>query len=171
MNPRINPLSILLVVQVLFVVVVSAFTTTTTPAFVVPPKSATFWLQTGSTTTRLYQSSFAADGSEYSSKKDFEDDEAERKRYDRSSSYHDDDQDDTPTVELEPVGMSQNSGNRFVAVIWDRELDTQGRDALDLHYDRIELTEDHVMFCRKANLYNETFNTNSMVDVLWSLPM
>ena len=85
--------------------------------------------------------------------------------------FYRDEYEETPTVELEPVGMSKNSGNRFVAVVWDRELDTKGRDALDLHYDRIELTEDHVMFCRKANLYNETFNTESMVDVLWSLPM
>ncbi|KAL7579394.1 hypothetical protein ACA910_014063 [Epithemia clementina (nom. ined.)] len=67
--------------------------------------------------------------------------------------------------------MSKNAGNRFVSIVWDRLLDQEGRDALELFYDRIDLTEDHVMFCRKANLYNETFNTESMVDVLWSLPI
>ncbi len=132
------------------------------------------------TRTTLY-SSFAADGSEYSSKdkSDFDDDD------DRSGSMSgldrtyrdDDDEDDSPTIELQPVPLSKNAGNRFVVFVWDRELSSkggpegEGPDALDLHYDRIQLTEDHVMFCRKANLYNETHNTASMVDVLWSLPM
>jgi hypothetical protein len=44
-------------------------------------------------------------------------------------------------------------------------------DALDLHYNRMQHTEDHVMFCRKTNLYNDTFNTESNTDILWSLPM
>ena len=91
--------------------------------------------------------------------------------------------DDTPTVELQPVPISKNAGNRFVAFVWDRELrlaapqqhhhhpDTTTTDPLDWHYDRIQRTEEHVMFCRKQNLYNETFNTESMVDILWSLPM
>lgn len=70
--------------------------------------------------------------------------------------------------ELKPVPMSKNAGNRFVALLWDRLLDTKGRDLNDLHYDRIQHTEDHVMYCRKSNLYNETFNADSMVDVLWS---
>jgi len=60
--------------------------------------------------------------------------------------------------------------------VWDRLLqqppsNDEDRDALDWHYDRIALTEEHVMFCRRQNLYNETFNTESMVDILWSLPM
>jgi hypothetical protein len=121
--------------------------------------------------SRLYQSSFAADGSEYSSKdsSNIDDDDDGPKNYDRS--YRDEDDDDSATVELQPVPMSKNSGNRFVAILWDKELDSEGRDALELHNDRIKLTEDHVMFCRKASLYNETFNTDSMVDVVWSLPM
>jgi hypothetical protein len=122
--------------------------------------------------TRLL-SSFAADGSEYSSmdkKGDIDDDMDRAREYQRS--YQDEqEEDEGATIELQPVPLSKNAGNRFVAIIWDRELDTEGRDALDLHHDRIQLTEDHVMFCRKANLYNETFNTESMVDVLWSLPM
>ena len=115
------------------------------------------------------QSSFAADSSEYSSNdnSDMDDD-------DMSSSYersYRDEQDDTATVELQPVPMSKNSGNRFVAFVWDRQVDAEGRDAMELHNARTALTQDHVMFCRKANLYNETFNTESMVDVVWSLPM
>jgi len=123
-------------------------------------------------TTRLF-SSFAADGSEYSSNKDngdFEDDDDRANDFAGRNMY--DDQDDTPTVELQPVPLSKNNGNRFVAVVWDRELcGEQGEDALEMHNNRIQLTEDHVMFCRKANLYNDTFNTDSMVDVLWSLQM
>ena len=116
------------------------------------------------------RSSFAADGSEYSSNdsSDMDDDDSTAANYDRS---YRDEQDDTPTVELQPVPMSKNSGNRFVAFLWDQEIDTEARDVMDLHNARVELTEDHVMFCRKANLYNETFNSESMVDVVWSLPM
>jgi hypothetical protein len=40
-----------------------------------------------------------------------------------------------------------------------------------MHYDRIALTEEHVMWARKQNLYNETFNTESMADILWSYQM
>lgn len=133
-------------------------------------------------------STFTADGSEYSSGDatgdsdgdDYDDDDAvaanlRRGRRDDeeggSNNWDDDDTGDAPTIELSPVPMSKNSGNRFVAVVWDRVLDRQNRDALELFYDRIALTEDHVMFCRKSNLYNETFNFQSMVDVLWSLPM
>jgi uncharacterized protein YciI len=72
------------------------------------------------------------------------------------------------SVELKPVPMSKNAGNRFVAFIWDRLLDKNKRDLYELHLERIQHTENHVMYCRKANLYNETFNADSMVDVLWS---
>jgi hypothetical protein len=118
--------------------------------------------------TFLKQSTFAADGSEYSSKdsSEFEDDDEENKDFGRK--YRD--EDESPTIELGPVPMSKNSGSRFVAILWDAEI-SKGKDPLDLHYDHIQQTEDHVMYCRKANLYNETFNTESMVDVLWSLPM
>eukprot|EP00980_Cylindrotheca_fusiformis_P017497 scaffold5490_cov125-Cylindrotheca_fusiformis.AAC.14 len=113
--------------------------------------------------------SFAADGSEYSSKdSDYDDEElATSPEYERRHP----DEIDAPTVEHTPVPMSKNAGNRFVAIVWDQEIDTKGRDALDLHLDRDDTVEDHVMFCRKRNLYNETFNTESMVDILRSLPM
>lgn len=121
----------------------------------------------------LRQSSFTSDGSEYSSNdsSDMDDDMDDSKSsYGRGSSYQDDD--DTPTIELQPVPMSKNAGNRFVAIFWDSQLNEDpSKDTLDLHEERIALTEEHVMFCRKANMYNETFNQDSMVDVLWSLPM
>lgn len=113
-------------------------------------------------------SSFVGDGSDYSSKdSDFDDDEDKLDAV--GAAYREGAE--TPTVELSPISMSKNSGSRFVAFVWDRELDTEGRDALELHYDRMTHTEDHVMYCRKRNLYNETFNTDSMVDFLWSYPM
>eukprot|EP00569_Conticribra_weissflogii_P002306 CAMPEP_0171335080 /NCGR_PEP_ID=MMETSP0878-20121228/5096_1 /TAXON_ID=67004 /ORGANISM="Thalassiosira weissflogii, Strain CCMP1336" /LENGTH=361 /DNA_ID=CAMNT_0011836291 /DNA_START=254 /DNA_END=1336 /DNA_ORIENTATION=- len=37
-----------------------------------------------------------------------------------------------------------------------------------MHDERVALTEDHVLWARKQNLYNETFNTESMADILWS---
>jgi hypothetical protein len=132
---------------------------------------------------RLY-SSFAADGSEYSSN-DKPEDEDESGTGLGGSGFRDDDGDETATVELQPIPTSKNSGNRFVAFVWDQVLDniygsgssesvaagTTKKDALDLHYDRMQHTEDHVMFCRKTNLYNDTFNMESNTDILWSLPM
>ena len=85
---------------------------------------------------------------------------------------------DVPPDEEIPVPNSRNNvGNRFLAVVFDRELSAKYGDdhdsgygdvAWDRHYDRVSLTEDHVMWARKQNLYNETFNTESMADVLWS---
>lgn len=78
------------------------------------------------------------------------------------------------TFEESPVPMSKNAGSRFVALVFDKNLIKEGGeevDVLSLHDQRITLTEDHVMFCRKANLYNETFNSESMADVLWSHQM
>lgn len=40
-----------------------------------------------------------------------------------------------------------------------------------MHDERVALTEDHVLWARKQNLYNETFNTESMADILWSHQM
>ncbi len=82
---------------------------------------------------------------------------------------------ESPVTEESPVPMSKNSGNRFIALVFDKsimasrgELDI---DVMKLHQERIDLTEEHVMFCRKANLYNETFNQESMADILWSFQM
>jgi hypothetical protein len=120
----------------------------------------------------LFMSSFATDGSEYSSKdSDYDDDEYSQKGMEFRNDV-DDDNKNSEVVELGPVPMSKNTGNRFLALIWDQELSQDsGKDELDLHYDRNDLNEDHVMFCRKRNLYNETFNTDSMVDILRSMPM
>lgn len=114
-----------------------------------------------------------------SSSSDLDDGDADKSSassssYDRRNKRSDRDDDEEETIELQPVPMSKNAGNRFVAVYWDAELKggrDDDKDALDLHNDRVRLTEEHVMFCRKTNLYNETFNADSMVDVLWSLPM
>ena len=121
------------------------------------------------TPKRHFMSSFVGDGSDYSSKdSDFDDDDDMMETV-GGVGYREGAE--TPTIELSPIPMSKNSGNRFVAFVWDRELDTEARDALELHYDHIARTEDHVMYCRKRNLYNETFNTDSMVDILWSYSM
>ena len=143
-------------------------------------------------------SSFTADGSEYAagdSDFDTEDDYDEANALLRNNGDSDEaqqfevDEDDenrfVPTTELQPVPISKNAGNRFVTVIWDRaiknrklfhEMTNDNNNDNDAnqwndHYDRIQYTEDHVLFCRKQNLYNTTFNQHSMVDILWSLPM
>ena len=118
--------------------------------------------------------SFYADSSDYkSSDADFSSDDE-----DTQSKYGvpiQDDEDDSPTIEETPVPMSKNSGNRFVALMFDKSLSSissgEEIDVMQLHENRIALTEEHVMFCRKANLYNETFNTDSMADVIWSHQM
>jgi hypothetical protein len=69
------------------------------------------------------------------------------------------------------VPMSKNAGNRFVAFIFDRTLNLlsgKSVDPIEMHENRILDTEQHVFFCRKTNLYNETFNTESIADVVWS---
>jgi hypothetical protein len=125
----------------------------------------------------LYMSSFSSDGSDYTSKaSDYDNDDYEMNDY---ASYRRFDdgirEDDIPTQELQPVPMSKNTGNRFVALYWDHELQalnkSDTRSVWDLHDDHNDVNEDHVMFCRKKNLYNETFNADSMVDILRSLPM
>jgi hypothetical protein len=118
----------------------------------------------------LILSSFAADGSEYSSKEsDYDEDDAGNMLAFQNADF--DEYEDSEVQELSPVTGSKNSGSRFVALMWDQELDTKGRDVLELHYDRNQIVEDHVMFCRKRNLYNETFNSDSMVDIMRSLPL
>lgn len=88
---------------------------------------------------------------------------------------------DVPVTEEIPVPMSRNNvGNRFLALVFDRSHSSRCIDASknneddyadslwDMHEDRIALTEDHVMWARKQNLYNDTFNTESRADILWS---
>lgn len=128
------------------------------------------------TQNTLFMSSFSSDGSEYSSKdSDYDTDEMEEKNWGENNQY-DDGEDDVETIEQTPVPMSKNAGNRFVALYWDHELEQnklegEPRESWFLHYDRDDLNEDHVMYCRKSNLYNETFNQESMVDVMRSLPI
>lgn len=133
------------------------------------PQKPSFPRQQQQPNTMRFMSSFAADGSEYSSQASDYDDEEIAQKMQYTDEYSD--QDEVATVEEKPVPMSKNAGNRFVAIVWDQDVDTQNRDAMTLHEDRDELVEDHVMFCRKQNLYNETFNSDSMVDILKSLPM
>lgn len=115
--------------------------------------------------------SFSSDGAEYSSKDSDYLDEEVPKTPEYELDYSDEDSFSTGVVEEKPVPMSKNAGNRFVALVWDQEVDTQGREELELHDGRDDLCEEHVMFCRKRNLYNETFNSDSMVDILKSLPI
>ena len=118
----------------------------------------------------LFMSTFSTDGSDYSAKdSDFDTDDDNQASFAGGPKKRS--QDAVETTELKPVPMSKNAGNRFVAIWFDRLLDTEDRDPFLLHTQRIEHTEDHVLFCRKANLYNETFNTDSMVDVMWSRQM
>lgn len=158
----------------------ASFLVTMTQSFHLPqqPPTTALMLAPGrassSSSSCLHMSSFAADGSEYSSKAaDYEDDESSIGALERFGRDPDDEDGsgDSEVKELSPVPMSKNAGNRFVALYFDEDIDIHGRDVLDLHYDRDDLNEDHVMFCRKRNLYNETFNTDSMVDILRSLPM
>eukprot|EP00934_Nitzschia_sp_Nitz4_P006327 Nitzschia sp. Nitz4//scaffold22_size323478//54541//55692//NITZ4_000508-RA/size323478-processed-gene-0.448-mRNA-1//-1//CDS//3329542938//6317//frame0 len=72
------------------------------------------------------------------------------------------------TYEAKPLPLSKNAGTRYVAMIWDHEVDTKGRTFQELHGARDLMVRDHVLFCRKRNLYNETFNTDSMVDIMRS---
>jgi len=144
----------------------------------IPPSTRT---TTTKTIKPLFMSSFSVDGSEYSSgDSDYDNDDDMMDSMNSYRQFRNADggvvEDDVPTVELQPVPMSKNAGNRFVALYWDHELERlqnqdNPRDPWQLHYDRDELNEDHVMFCRKRNLYNETFNQNSMVDIMRSFPI
>ena len=115
-------------------------------------------------------STFAADGSEYSSMEGSEGDDDDLQDSGTYSKDMGGEEDDTPTIELQPIPMSKNAGNRFVSILWDRDYHSE-LGPVEMHEERIKLTEDHVFYCRKTSLYNETFNNDSPVDVLWSLPM
>eukprot|EP01083_Nonionella_stella_P291173 990825_1 len=121
-----------------------------------------------STGTHL-KMSFYADSSDYkSSDSDFTSEEEKKSEF-GVPLPNGGEEDDVPTDEETPVPMSKNSGNRFLALVYDTSLtDNEDAGPLELHDDRINLSEEHVMFCRKANLYNETFNSESMTDVIWS---
>lgn len=131
------------------------------PRFVAPTDASRL-------STARFMSSYSTDASDYASKdSDYVSDDD-----DGISSFGPgfQESDKFEVTELQPVPMSKNSGSRFVAIWWDR-LFHPDKDVNFLHEERITYTEDHVFHCRKANLYNETFNTDSMVDVLWSRQM
>eukprot|EP00560_Eucampia_antarctica_P001175 CAMPEP_0197832652 /NCGR_PEP_ID=MMETSP1437-20131217/15375_1 /TAXON_ID=49252 ORGANISM="Eucampia antarctica, Strain CCMP1452" /NCGR_SAMPLE_ID=MMETSP1437 /ASSEMBLY_ACC=CAM_ASM_001096 /LENGTH=337 /DNA_ID=CAMNT_0043436113 /DNA_START=206 /DNA_END=1219 /DNA_ORIENTATION=+ len=113
--------------------------------------------------------SFVADSSDYStSESDYTSDEDINPDH-QFGNQGDNDEEESPSIEEIPVPMSRNAGNRFVAMVFDRALSSSDQDdVMALHQQRIDLTEDHIMFCRKQNLFNETFNTESKADVLWS---
>jgi hypothetical protein len=52
--------------------------------------------------------------------------------------------------------------------VWDRLMHPDPSDVMEMHEQRVALTEEHVMYIRKRNLYNATFNTDSMVDIPFS---
>lgn len=110
--------------------------------------------------------SFYSDSSDYKSSDDYQNEEESGSEFGVPVGAGGDG-DDTPSEEETPVPMSKNAGNRFLAFVFDRAL-AGDVDVMELHEQRVELSEDHVLYCRKANLYNETFNTESMADVLWS---
>eukprot|EP00591_Stephanopyxis_turris_P007363 CAMPEP_0195507384 /NCGR_PEP_ID=MMETSP0794_2-20130614/845_1 /TAXON_ID=515487 /ORGANISM="Stephanopyxis turris, Strain CCMP 815" /LENGTH=318 /DNA_ID=CAMNT_0040634045 /DNA_START=322 /DNA_END=1278 /DNA_ORIENTATION=+ len=114
--------------------------------------------------------SYVADSSDYQGESD----------YDSSSEVDDLDApggpgfrelQDADVIEEEPVPMSKNSGNRFVAIVYDKLVDRNGMDRMELHENRVKLNTDHILWARKANLYNETFNMQSAADVVWSYPL
>lgn len=119
----------------------------------------------------IHHMSFFTESSEYSSSEtDFDADDDDIDTGFESNSRASDD-DESPTFEESPVPMSKNAGNRFVAFIFDRTLNLlsgKSVDPVEMHENRILDTENHVFFCRKTNLYNETFNTESIADVVWS---
>ena len=120
--------------------------------------------------TRLLMS-FVADSSDYKADRSDFGDGADDDQDGASAPLRGEvDMADVPVTEEIPVPMSRNNvGNRFVAVVFDGDFDESGeKDAWEMHNDRIALTERHVMWARKQNLYNDTFNDGSRADVLWS---
>jgi hypothetical protein len=129
-------------------------------------------------TTTILHSTFAADRSEYDDVDDgdSEDDDTTDSPWNRMDddnfdelTYDADEEGEVETEELSPVPLSKNAGNTFLALVWDRLLHSDpSTDVMEMHEQRVDLTEDHVMYVRKRNLYNATFNTDSMVDIPFS---
>jgi hypothetical protein len=71
-------------------------------------------------------------------------------------------EDKTPTEELQPMVLSKNAGNTFLAVIWDCLLHQDPLDVLEMHKEKTMSSLLH------KKIYNETFNYNSRVDILFS---
>jgi hypothetical protein len=124
--------------------------------------------------------SYVADSSDYGSdgESEYEDDAVEKKDELKEGPGYREFQ-DTPTQEEQPVPMSKNAQKRFLIYYYDKDVDVHasvdgdddGRSAWEGHDLRERLMEQHVLWARTANLYNETFNQNSMADVVWSYPL
>lgn len=121
--------------------------------------------------------SFMADSSDYKAEKSDYGEGGEDANSPASPLRGDVDMANVPVTDEIPVPMSRNNvGNRFLAIVLDRSLSTktndedwsEGGSLWGAHEERVALTEDHVMWARKQNLYSDTFNTESMADVLWS---
>jgi hypothetical protein len=131
-------------------------------------------------TTIILRSTFASDRSEYDDVDDgdSEDDDTNDSPWNRMDddnfdelTYDADEAGEVETEELSPVPLSKNAGNTFLALVWDRLLHIDPSDVMEMHEQRVDLTEDHVMYVRKRNLYNATFNSDSMVDIPFSYQM
>ena len=163
-------------------IIISSMLATTTSAFSISSSSSSSSSSRSSSNNRRLQltsstklQSFYSDSSDYkSSDSDFASEEDSRDEFGVPNGADGSTEEESPSVEETPVPMSKNAGSRFLAFVYDRALtedDDVDVDVTELHENRISLSEEHVMFCRKANLYNETFNSESMADVLWSNQM
>ena len=154
-------------------IIISSMLATTTSAFSISSSSIHNRRLQLASSTKLQ--SFYSDSSDYkSSDSDFASEEDSRDEFGVPNGADGSTEEESPSVEETPVPMSKNAGSRFLAFVYDRALtedDDVDVDVTELHENRISLSEEHVMFCRKANLYNETFNSESMADVLWSNQM
>jgi len=133
------------------------------------------------TTTTTSLMSFMADSSDYKADKSDYGEDGKDPAEDAAAPIRGEvDMADVPVTEEVAVPTSRNNvGNRFLALVFDRSLcskydlenwEENGEEnpLTEMHKDRVALTEDHVMWARKQNLYNETFNTDSMADIRFS---
>lgn len=153
------------------------FLSSSVVAFHLPSPSTSRYHVHHTTTTLM---SFMADSSDYKADKSDYDEGADDPADAASPIRGEVDMADVPVTEEVAVPTSRNNvGNRFVALVFDRILCTkydlenwekngEENPLWEMHKDRVALTEDHVMWARKQNLYNETFNTDSMADIRFS---
>lgn len=114
--------------------------------------------------------SYVSDSSDYGGDDEYEDDSSSRDESISGPRYRE--FQDVPAVEAKPVPLSKNSGSRFLALYYDAEVDAiQTRTRWERHMLRCQLMQHHVLWARCANLYNETFNNQSMADIVWSYPL
>jgi len=129
--------------------------------------------------TTSLRMSYVADSSDYSSEdSEIEDESANNDGEDYMGPGYREFQ-DVQAVEEKPIPMSKNAQKRFLVYYYDHDVDAHadvdgdgsGRDVWERHDLRQNLMEQHVLWARTANLYNHTFNNNSMADVVWSYPL